>query len=140
MTTGKGSLRHQRVDLASPPLSVEIDHGGGMVAFAGDTQVAALRDTPPAAARWAPIPDLTSLLSAEPAVLYRCGDLAIPLTVAEYAALVGGELTAAEIGKLTLVFGPAWEWGETFYARDTLRPLRPNGFRERMLGFASSLA
>ena len=140
MTTGTGSLRRQRVDLASPPLLVEIDHGAGMAAFAGDAQVAALRDTPATAARWAPIPDLTSLLSAEPAVLYRCGDLAIPLTVAEYAALVGGELTAAEIGKLTLVFGAAWEWGDAFYARETLRPLRPHGLRERMLGLAPSLA
>ena len=135
MTTGTGSLRRQRVDLASPPLLVEIDHGGGMASFAGDAQVAALRDTPATAARWAPIPDLTSLLSAAPAVLYRCGDLAIPLTVAEYAALVGGELTGAEIGKLTLVFGPAWEWGATFYERETLTPVRNDGLRERILSF-----
>jgi hypothetical protein len=121
----------------SPPSFIEVDHGTGMATFVGDERVRVLRDSPNEIARWAPIPDLTSILSADPCVLYRCGDLAIPLTIAEYAGLIGGDLTPAEIGKLTLVFGPAWEWGETFYATDSLQPLQAQGLRARIEALAA---
>ena len=60
------------------------------------------------------------------------GDLAIPLTPAEYAALVGGDLQPAQIAKLRLVFGPAWEWSETFYAAETFAPRHPRALRQRV--------
>ena len=123
----------QRADLASPPHRIEIDHGHGMAAFAGAEIVAALQAQPAMVAGWPPIPDLTSILSAEPAVLYRCGDLAIPLTGSECGALLGGDLTPDEIARLELVFGPAWEWGETFYASNGRHPVQPQGLRTRIL-------
>lgn len=125
-------LRRQRVDLASPPLWSEVDFAAGMMGFREDEATILLREQPAVVAAWRPIPDLTSVLSAEPALLYRCGDLAVPLTGPEWAALVGGDLTPAEIGKLVLVFGEAWEWGEHFYTPDSRSPRRPQNFRERL--------
>jgi hypothetical protein len=126
-------VQPQRESVATKPVWIEIDHRAGFERFEPDSQIAAIRQDPLRVATWQPIPDLTSIISARPAIVYLCGELAIPLANDEYAALVGQELEPAEMMRLRKVFGPAYEWRDELYEKPSRRALQPLGLRHLVL-------
>lgn len=71
-----------------------------------------------------PLVDVGSLLSGEPAVLYKTDELTIPLTVEELSRFIGHALLKDEYLKLRDHFGMFYEIHEDFYDPDTTEPLQ----------------
>lgn len=66
-----------------------------------------------------PLPDTTSLLSGEPALIYRADDMAIPLTTRELYRLMTRDLFAHEFFKLRDHFGDFHDIHDDYYDHDT---------------------
>ena len=119
--------------LASPRqvLDIEVEHAGGVVQFNPNSQIMALVERPDAMAAWRPVDGAVSAISGEPAIIVRTHDLEIPLTVDEYAGLVGSELRPDEFKALLDRYGSFFEIHDDFYDAETGEAWQPKGLRER---------
>jgi hypothetical protein len=113
-------------------LRLELEHKNGVEVFDPNQQIARILENPEAVGQWQPVPGARSVISGKPAVLYRTGDLEVPLTVDEYVALVGRELEPEEFFKLLEHYGMEFDWHEDFYATDTGDAMQPKDLRGRM--------
>ena len=71
------------------------------------------------------IPDLHSILSGGPAVLFRADDLEIPLTPGELGRLAARTLTPAEYTALGTRFGMFFDIHEDCYDPETGESIQP---------------
>ncbi|MCE6958084.1 hypothetical protein LAZ40_03310 [Cereibacter sphaeroides] len=76
-------------------------------------------------AHWAADPDRRSLLSGEPALLYRCIDCEIPLSPEELRRLVTLDLRPDEFRKLKQACGIFHEIHDDFYDPETGEAVQP---------------
>lgn len=71
-----------------------------------------------------PLEGQKSVISGEPAVVYRAADVAIPLTTHELYRLASRDLRPDEFFKLREVYGDFFEIHEDFYDHGTGEPLQ----------------
>lgn len=100
-------------DRCLPVLKIEIEHADGVVMTdllgpLGDVHFDSLR-------MLQPFPDLRSLISGKPALIYREHDLEIHLTPDEAFRLCDRSLRPSEYEALMRHFGIAYLWHEDFY-------------------------
>jgi hypothetical protein len=62
-----------------------------------------------------PMPDAVSVISGEPAVVYKAEDYAIPMTVAELLRFIRHDLRPDEFKVLLAKYGPIHEIHDDFY-------------------------
>lgn len=119
--------------LATPRevLDIEVEHASGIEHFDPNTQIMALVVRPSFVAAWKTVEGARSVISGEPAIILRTHDLEVPLTVDEYAGLVGSELEPHEVKALLRTYGSAFEWHDDFYDPETGEAFQPKGLRER---------
>jgi hypothetical protein len=118
-------------------LELQVEHAGGVENFDPNGQIMQVIQHPDVIASWCPVEGATSILSGEPAIIYRADDMEVPLTVDEYLGLVGRELRPEEVLKLIDHFGMAHEWHEDFYGPETGEAFQPKPLREQ---FRAALA
>jgi hypothetical protein len=118
-------------------LRIEVEHAGGVETLDPNREIMAILQRPDEVTSWGPVPGRTSVLSGEPAILYRADDLEVPLTVPEYVRLVGRELRPEEFRALLREYGDAFEWHDDFYDPETGEACQPKGLASR-LGFGQA--
>jgi hypothetical protein len=64
-------------------IELQVRHGKGVETFDPNSQIIHAICHPETIASWTPVQGLCSLLSGEPAILYRNDDLELPLTIDE---------------------------------------------------------
>lgn len=118
-----------RLATARTVLDIEVEHASGIEHFDPNTQIMALVVSPSFVAAWKPVEGAVSAISGAPAIVVRTHDLEIPLTVDEYAGLVGTELEPDEFKALLERYGSFFEIHEDFYDPRTGESWQPKGLR-----------
>ena len=129
-----------RLATAREVLDIEVEHASGIERFDPNTQIMALVVKPEFVAAWKPVDGAVSIVSGAPAIILRTHDLEIPLTVDEYAGLVGSELQPDEFKALLDRYGSFFEIHDDFYDAETGEALQPKGLREQFQVAAAALA
>lgn len=129
-----------RLPESRPILDLEIEHRSGVEHFDPNSQIMALAAQPDFVAGWQPVEGAVSVISGQPAIVYRAADLEIPLTVDEYAGLVGCELEPDEFRKLLEAYGMFYEIHDDFYSPATGEAFQPKDLRSRVREAAAALA
>ena len=128
-----------RLPTERPVLDMEVEHRSGVEHFDPNTQIMALVTQPDFVAAWKPVEGAKSVVSGQPAIVYRTADLEIPLTVDEYAGLVGCELEPEEFRTLLETYGTFHEIHDDFYCPDTGEAFQPKDLRSRVRTAAAAL-
>ncbi|MGU3656161.1 hypothetical protein ACLBYM_05265 [Methylobacterium fujisawaense] len=118
-----------RLPEARPVLDIEVEHASGTEHFDPNKQIMALVVSPEFVAAWKPVDGAVSVISGQPAIMVRTHDLEIPLTVDEYAGLVGNELEPDEFKALLARYGSFFEIHDDFYDPKTGEAWQPKGLR-----------
>ncbi len=113
-------------------LDMEVEHLSGVEHFDPNTQIMALATQPDFVAAWKPVEGTKSVISGRPAIVYRTADLEIPLTVDEYAGLVGCELEPEEFRTLLETYGTFHEIHDDFYCPVSGEAFQPKDLRSRV--------
>jgi hypothetical protein len=114
-----------RMPTAIRTLRIEIEHGSGIEVL-DPNGLAEVSITDPQRITELPLlPDRVSVISSQPAVLYRADDLAVPLAPEELLRPATRDLSSAEFFALRVQYGDAFEWHSNFYDSTTGRALQP---------------
>ncbi|AOG03037.1 hypothetical protein [Bosea sp. RAC05] len=108
-----------------PVLSIEIQHAQGTTVLDPNSSIMMAVVTPGEVLELAALPNTKSILSGEPAVLYRSGNIEVPVTPPELLRLMTTSLEPKEFFKLMEVYGTAFEWHDDFYDFDSGEALQP---------------
>lgn len=105
-------------------LRIEIHHAGGVEAFDPNSLIIRIFDAPPTSQSW-PALDKTSIISGEPAVVYKTHEVEVPLTVDEIVRLTTRSLTPVEFFVLLNETGGFFEIHGDFYNQTSGFALQP---------------
>lgn len=112
-----------------PILRLEVSHDKGVDVFSPNDILMEFADIDDPAGLFPPLTGMgdtvTSVLSGEPAVIYRTADKQIPLTPAELKRLVMTSLEPQEMLKLKEIYGVFHEIHDDFYHPTTGQALQP---------------
>lgn len=116
-----------------PILRLEVAHAEGVSMFNPNSLIAAFLREDGAPATWRPIggpflrdaAPLASVISGQPAVIYRSLGWQIPLTIQELRRLVLRALQPEEFQTLYRIYGPIHEIHEDYYDTVTGEALQP---------------
>jgi hypothetical protein len=120
-----------RLPEARPVLDIEVEHASGTEHFGPNEQIMAFVVGPEMVAAWKPLDGVVSVISGAPAIIVRTHDLELPLTVDEYAGLVGCELEPHEFEALLARYGSFFEIHDDFYDPETGEAWQPKGLRRQ---------
>lgn len=129
-----------RLPTERPFLDIEVEHRSGVERFDPNTQIMALATQPEFVAGWQPVDGAKSVISGQPAIVYRAADLEIALTVDEYAGLVGCELEPTEFKTLLNTYGSFFEIHDDFYCPVSGEAFQPKELRQSVRSAAAALA
>lgn len=119
-TTPRNRLE-QELDI----LRIEVEHAGGLLVLDPNKSIMLAVGSPQEVLTLGPLPDKKSVISAEPAVIYRAGNVEVPLDPAELLRLMTTSLQPDEFFRLMEVYGSAFEWHDDFYDFETGEALQP---------------
>ncbi len=108
-----------------PILRIEIQHAQGTTVLDPNTSIMLAVGSPDEVLGFAPMPGTKSILSDEPAVLYRSGDIEVPVTPSELLRLMTTSLEPKEFFRLMEVYGSVFEWHDDFYDFASGEALQP---------------
>lgn len=128
-----------RLPEARPVLNIEVEHASGIEHFDPNTQIMALIVRPEFVAAWKPLDGPVSVISGAPAIIVRTHDLELPLTVDEYAGLVGNELEPHEFKALLARYGSFFEIHDDFYDPRTGEAWQAKGLRPQFRASVAAL-
>lgn len=113
--------------------AVHIQHAGGIACTdrAGLVRMVALH--PAHLVELRPIPGKCSVVSGASALIYRSGNLAIPLTAEEISAMTSQVLRPFQVRVLKAMFGGALEWQPSLYDPKTNQALQPKTWHQGFL-------
>ncbi|CAH1689636.1 conserved hypothetical protein [Hyphomicrobiales bacterium] len=96
-------------------LQIQVEHADGILEFNPTSSLMTGIQTPEAILDLKPIPELKSLITGGPAIIYRSDDLEIPLTQEETLRLMLTALRPKEYEAIATRYGDAYEWHDDFY-------------------------
>lgn len=137
MAEGEYPKRNRRGE-ELPVLRLEVEHADGVEVVDPNGQIIQVIRDLDKVLSWKPVPGQTSVISGQPAILYRAEDFEAPLTVDEYVGLVGRELEPQEYLALLNHFGSAFDWHDDFADPETGEAVQPKGLRPRFRAEAAA--